>query len=242
MWEQAEQALNESITRMVTELAGLVPGLAAFVVAVLIFVLLGAALEAIVRRILAALRFDDRLGRSGIADVTEWSPSHSPALLVARTVGWVVIVAGILIGLSAIDAAWATNILSSLVAYFPNLLGAALVLIVGNIAARFLARSVLIGAVNLNLQYARLLSLGVKWLVMVLSVAMALEHLRIGAGIVQLAFGILFGGIVLALALAVGLGSKEMVSRSLGREASLAREAPLPSNRTTQVEEPFHHV
>lgn len=236
MWEQAERALNGSMTRMVTELAGLLPGLGAFIVAVLIFVLLGAALEAIVRRMLTALRFDERLGRSGVAGVTEWSPSHSPALLVARSVGWIVILAGILIGLSAIDAAWATNILSSLAAYFPNLLGAAVVLVVGNLVARFLARSVLIGAVNLNLQYARLLSLGVKWLVLVLSVAMALEHLRIGAGIVQLAFGILFGGIVLALALAVGLGSKEMVSRSL------EREAPAPPNRSAQVEEPFHHV
>jgi ABC-type Na+ efflux pump permease subunit len=79
---------------------------------------------------------------------------------------------------------------------------------------------VLIGAVNLNLQYARLLSAGVRWMVMVLAVAMALDHLAIGGEIIRLAFGILFGGIVLALALAVGLGSKELVSRSLERETS----------------------
>ena len=236
MWDQAERALNESMTRVMTELAGLLPGLAAFVVAVLIFALLGAALAAIVRRMLNGLRFDERLGRSGLSEVSEWAPSHSPALLVSRIVGWTVIVLGVLIGISAFDAAWATNFLSSMAAYFPNLLGAALVLIVGNIAARFLARSVLIGAVNLNLQYARLLSLGVKWLIMVLSVAMALEHLHLGAGIVQLAFGILFGGIVFALALAVGLGSKEMVSRSL------EREAPAPPRHAAPVEEPFHHV
>jgi hypothetical protein len=54
--------------------------------------------------------------------------------------------------------------------------------------------------------------------VLVLAGAMALEHLRIGRQILLLAFGILFGGIVLALALAVGLGSKEMVSRSLERQ------------------------
>ena len=106
--------------------------------------------------------------------------------------------------------------------------------LIGSIIARFLARSVLIGAVNMNLQYARLLSVGVKWLVIVLAVAMALEHLKIGAGTVQLAFGILFGGIVFALALAVGLGSKELVTRSLEREASK------PS--TEAVEEPFRHV
>src|SRR5437899_11846202 len=77
-----------------------------------------------------------------------------------------------------------------------------------------------IGAVNMNLQYARLLSVGVKWLVTVLAVTIAIEHVGIGGGIIRLAFGILFGGIVLALALAVGLGSKELVSRSLERESS----------------------
>jgi hypothetical protein len=236
MWEQAERALNQSTTRMVTQFAGLLPGLGAFVVAVLVSILFAMALAAITQSILKALRFDQRLARSELAGITEWSPSGSPTLLVSRTVGWIVVVAGILVGVSAIDAAWATNFLSSLADYFPNLFGAALVLVVGNIAARFLARSVLIGAVNLNLQYARILSLGVKWLVLVLTVAMALEHLRIATGIVQLAFGILFGGIVLALALAVGLGSKEMVSRSL------ERETPAPPNPPASVEEPFHHV
>ena len=103
--------------------------------------------------------------------------------------------------------------------YLPNVLAAAVVLIVGVVLSRFLARSILISAVNLQIQSARLLSLGVKWLVIVLSSAMALEQLGIGGQIVQLSFAILFGGIVLTLALAVGLGSKEMVSRSWERQA-----------------------
>ena len=93
----------------------------------------------------------------------------------------------------------------------------------------------LISAVNLQIQWARLLSLGVKWLVLVLAGAMALEHLGIGGQIVRLAFGILFGGIVLALALAVGLGSKDMVSRSLERQAGKSLEEEEAASR-------FHHL
>jgi hypothetical protein len=70
--------------------------------------------------------------------------------------------------------------------------------------------------------------------VIVLAVAMALEHLRIAPGIVELAFGILFGGIVLALALAVGLGSKQLVVKSLERDAAT------PPGES--IEEPFRHV
>jgi hypothetical protein len=88
--------------------------------------------------------------------------------------------------------------------------------------------------VNMNLHYARLLSLGIKWLVLVFTAAMVLDHLAIGAAIVDLAFGILFGGIVLALALAVGLGSRDLVSRSLEREAV----RPTPE---TMPEEQFRH-
>jgi hypothetical protein len=60
-----------------------------------------------------------------------------------------------------------------------------------------------------------------------------LDHLAIGGEVVDLAFGILFGGIVLALALAVGLGSRELVSRSLEREA--AKSEP------HQEEQRLHH-
>lgn len=67
---------------------------------------------------------------------------------------------------------------------------------------------------------------------MVLTGAMALEHLGIGGDIVRLSFGILFGGIVLA-ALAVGLGSKEMVSRSWERQVD--RDG-------AEARQNFHHL
>jgi hypothetical protein len=237
MWDQAEEALNASMTRMVSRFASLLPGLLAFVVAILISVFVGWLLARVLRRSLAGFHFDERVKESGLSSVSDWSPSHSPTILAGRVVGWAVVIVGFLIGISAFDAAWTSALLDSFVAYVPNLIGAVLVLLVGNIVARFLGRSVLIGAVNLNLQYARLLSVGVKSMIVVLAIAMALEDLRVGAGIVRLAFGILFGGIVFALALAVGLGSKEMVSRSLERDPSSAT-APPPS----RVEEPFHHV
>jgi hypothetical protein len=48
---------------------------------------------------------------------------------------------------------------------------------------------------------------------------MALEHLRIASGIVELAFGILFGGIVFTLSLAIGFNSKELVTKSFERDS-----------------------
>jgi hypothetical protein len=113
----------------------------------------------------------------------------------------------------------------STLAYLPNLLAALLIVVVGVIFARFLARAVLIGAVNLHLGAARLLSTAAKWLLLLLAWTLALEHLGIGRGLLSLAFLILFGGIVLAASLAVGLGSKDAVRRNLERRDAAARES-----------------
>jgi hypothetical protein len=69
----------------------------------------------------------------------------------------------------------------------------------------------------MQIQAARELSLAVKWLVIIVAASMALEQLQIGRQILVLAFGILFGGIVLATALAVGLGARDIVGRVLDR-------------------------
>jgi hypothetical protein len=219
---------------MLSQFASLLPGILALLVAVAISAVFAWILAALMRRFLSGIGFDDRLAGWGFYALKEWSPSGSPTLLITRIATWLVIMAGFLIGMTAVDSAWTSQLAISLVGYLPNLLGALLVLLVGNVVARFLARSILIGAVNLNLQFPRLLSGAVKWLVIVLSIAMALEHLRIGAGVVEIAFGIMFGGIVLALSLAIGLGSKETVSRSLERSLS----APSAG----QVEKPVHHL
>jgi Mechanosensitive ion channel, conserved TM helix len=234
MWEQVKQALVNSTTHFLTRLANFLPGFAALIVALLVSFLVAWVLASIVRRVLVGLDFDERLEQWGFASLAEWSPMNSPTRLVSRSIAVLVIVSGFLIGIAAFDFQWTSLFVQSIFGYIPNVLAALLVLLIGNVIARFLARSVLIGAVNLNVQYARFLSVGVKWIVLVLAFAMALEHLRIAPGIVELAFGILFGGIVLALSLAVGLNSKDLIAKSLEHDVTKASREP--------VEDPLRHL
>ena len=208
-------ALHQSLYRVLSLLIAVLPGILAFFVALLIFTLIGMVLSALLRWGLTAAKFDERIARNRTDP--GWAPSTSPTALVGRAAFWGCLLLGLLIGVSAFDTslATATTLPISLLPYLTHAVGAIFLLIAGNLIARFLARSVLIGAVNAQLQYARFLSLGVKWLVLVLTAAMVLEHLEIGGVVIDLAFGILFGGIVLTLSLAVGLGSRELVSRSL---------------------------
>jgi hypothetical protein len=234
MGQQITSALHQSMHRVLVMLASFLPGILAFLVALILFGAVGMALAAIARRILVSVRFDERLASNekggAQSSFSDWSPSHSPTLLVARGIFWVCVIAGIAIGISAVDASYAGNsqISAFLWPYLTHLMGAALLVFFGTLLARFLSRSVLIGAVNAQLQYARFLALGVKWLVLVLTAAMALDHLQIGGAIIELAFGILFGGIVLTLAIAIGLGSRDLVSRSIEKtmDKPLGRTEP----------------
>ncbi len=72
---------------------------------------------------------------------------------------------------------------------------------------------------------------------LVLTAAMVLDHLQIGGTVVDLAFGILFGGIVLTLSLAIGLGSRDLVSRSI--EKSTERpDSPITPDPSPDVAPP----
>lgn len=223
MGPQIESALKESTQRVVGVLVNFLPGVVVLLVSIVVLTALGLLLASASRALLTRLRFDEKLASQrlpgAVTSLGDWSPAHSPTLLVSRTLLWLCIIIGLAIGITAFDAAYQANSQVELfvLPYLTHLIGAILLLFIGGLIARFLSRSVLISAVNAQLQYARVLSLGVKWLVLVLTAAMALDHLRIGGTIVELAFGILFGGIVFALSLAVGLGSRDLVSRSIER-------------------------
>jgi uncharacterized membrane protein len=215
IWHHMSDALHQSLYRVLSLLIAILPGILAFFVALIVFTLIGMAISALLRRALGWVKFDDYLART--RSKAEWTPTTSPSALIARGSFWICVLFGLIIGVSAFDASYATaaTLPISLLPYLTHAVGAIFLFIAGTLIARYLARSVLISAVNAQLQYARFLSLGVKWLVLVLTAAMVLDHLEVGGIVAELAFGILFGGIVLTLSLAIGLGSRDLVSRSL---------------------------
>ena len=214
MWDQINGLVVQSSNRIMSGIANFLPGVLALVVILLITMLVTFGVRVVLRRFLRSVDFDGIVSRWGFSEVAEWFPKQSPSLMAIRIVNWCIILIGILIGINALDAELTSRLVARLFDYIPHVIAAVIVLAVGTLAARFLARSVLISAVNLKIHSAKLISVGVKWMVMVLAAAMALEQLGSGGQIVTLSFAILFGGIVLALALALGLGSKDMVSRS----------------------------
>jgi hypothetical protein len=217
MWTQVEHIMQEATSRIVQRIAAFIPGLVAALVFIMAAIVLAVVARTLTVRALRGMQFDRRAPQWGLGMLAEWSPARSASAFVGRAVQWTVLLAGLLVALTALDAAMPLRLALSIFEYVPHVLAAAVILALGFVLAQFFARAVLIGAVNMQIQAARELSLAVKWLVIIVAASMALEQLQIGRQILVLAFGILFGGIVLATALAVGLGARDIVGRVLDR-------------------------
>jgi len=155
---------------------------------------------------------------------------REPSQLARLVVFWGVFVVFATMGIDALAIPGAPGASGMLQYLLPHALAALLILVVGWVAANFLGQAALIAAVNAGLPEARLLARAARWLVLLFAFATALTELGIGRDMVLVAFGILFGGLVLALALAFGLGGRHLARHVLERGRLRERE---PSDRET---------
>ena len=210
----------EPLKEMYTRCVHFFPNL----LAMLIIILAGLITARIVRfalfKLLAAVNFDSWSDRMGLtAAMRKGEVWAKPAATVGAFVFWLLIIVAFMAGLSALQVQPIDNLISQFVLYLPRVVSAVLIVVFGYIATGFIGRAVLISAVNKGFYFAKLLAEAVRLLLVVLFVAMALEQLQVAPGIVVAAFSILFGGIVLALAIAFGVGGIEAAKRIIEQEA-----------------------
>lgn len=218
MWAEFQRALREAATRTIENIASALPGLLVLVVLLGIALAVAIGVRALLLRTLERLDLDRRADRLGLPAADGPQAPRSVASFVASVGFWLILLLGLLAGLTAFDAPLPNRLAISLFEYIPNIVAAVLIVVLGSIAARFLARTVLIGAVNMRLGSPRVLSLLVKWLVLVVATAMALEHLAIGRTVLFMAFAFFFGGVMLALSIALGIGARDYVRQALDRQ------------------------
>jgi len=217
MVEQIDSALRMAGARIVDSIADFLPKALVFLVLFAVAFVVAVTVRYVLRRALQGLNFDRHAEMLGISPAA-WAHPQGGSELIASAAYWIILFLGLLLALTALDATLPSQFAVTVFQYLPHLVAALVILIAGTVVGRFLGRAVLIGAVNMGVQHARLLSLVVKWLVLIVAAAMALEHLGIGRTVLLLAFGIVFGGVVLALAIAVGLGARDAVGRALERQ------------------------
>jgi hypothetical protein len=215
-------------------LLAIIPGLLVLATLLAVGLLLGWLARLAVSRVSRAVGVDRVFERWGLAPSLRRSGIvRLPSDVLGLVCFWAIFILFASVGVDGLALPGAPGATALLMAFLPPLLAAALILLVGWLVANFLSQGVLIAAVNARLPEARVVARGVYWSVLLFAVATALTHLGIGKEMVLVAFGITFGGVVFAVALAFGLGGRSLARHILERR--LHRGAPPPQERITHL-------
>jgi len=175
-------------------------------------------LSYVLTHLLRWVQFDILAERVGIGGVLKKLALPTPSRVVASLVFWLIWAAFVLSGLGALGLTGMDSLTADFVTLLPRLAVALIILIVGLLAAKFAWRAALLAAVNANMRSARLVSGALRWLIIALSVAMALEQIGVAKTIMQTAFAIAFGAIMLGAAIAIGIGAGPVARRYFERQ------------------------
>lgn len=215
MTEMILEALRDTWSTYLKAIAALLPRLIAMLTIFAVGWLIAVAAAFTARRLLLLLRFDRLAERSGAAEVLKKADLPGADALAGRTVFWLLFIGFLLAGVDSLGLKALEGLPQQFVQLIPRLIVAGAVLVVGVLAANFAWRATLLAAVNANLPSARALSGGVRAVILVTAVAMALEQVAIARSVVLVAFAITFGAIMLALAIALGIGGGPIARRVL---------------------------
>ncbi|HMD98381.1 MAG TPA: hypothetical protein VKM93_13750 [Terriglobia bacterium] len=211
------KSLTQTLHTFSEMVARFLPQLLALLIIVVVGWITAWLLKVILRRVLPLVRFNSLFDAAGFTQLLAKAALPTPSELLARLVFWALWLIFILFGLAALQIAPLQEELSRLFSLLPQLFVALVILFVGLLIANFVSRATLLAAVNADSPSPRLVSAMVRFVIVTLAGTMALERVGLGRGVILVAFSAFFGAIMLGLALAFGLGGRDLARRIMER-------------------------
>jgi hypothetical protein len=205
-------SFSERLQESFAQLYRYVPALFGAMVILFAGYLLARLFEKGAEKVLRRIHFNRLLERGGVMDAVERAGSHvNPTRIAASIIFWFVMFTVMLVAANALGLQSLANVFSELVSYIPSVIAAIVIIIVGIVLGGFVGGLIMASAGGLH--GGPTLSRVGKGGVIVLAVFMALQELGVASEIVTTAFAILFGAVALALALAFGLGNRDLAAQ-----------------------------
>jgi hypothetical protein len=208
-------AIGQAGTNFVDSLAVFLPRMVTTLAIIAVGWLIAMLLRTLVRGLLGWLRINVAAERFGVAPLLRTADLPPADALIGAIVFWLVWIGFLISGIDVLGFESLQGLLESFWAFVPRLLLAVIILIIGFVVANFAWRATLLAAVNARVPSPRLLSGGVRWLILILAGAMALEQIAVARTVVLTAFAIAFGALSLAVAIAFGIGGGGIAKRIL---------------------------
>jgi Conserved TM helix len=215
---QSIDMLLETTREFLHQLAALLPRLTLALAVLIVGWLAAKAVRFAVERALRAVNFHVLTERAGTDNFLQQGGLRGDTTTLFGLFSyWLVILAALIIAFNGLGVTYITDLLQHLVLFSPKILVAMLVIIFGSYFARFVGSAVHTYCVVAKVPDADVLSRLARYLIMTFVVMIALSQIEVGGDIVQKTFLIILAGLVLALALAFGLGGKDWAAALLER-------------------------
>ncbi len=211
------QGFTESLLSVWYGVLDFLPG---FVGAIAIFILgwlLATLIEKLVEGIFKSFKVDTLLKSTGVEDVIERSGhTLNSGKFVGALIKWFVITVFLVASFNVLHLTDVNLFLNNVVlSYLPQVIIAVLVLMVAVVIADVVQKFVTASVRAAHIKSALLLGAIAKWAILIFAVLIAMDHLQIGAYIVNTVFMGIVAGAALAFGLSFGLGGRDVASKML---------------------------
>jgi hypothetical protein len=210
--------LTNALQQMAREFAHYLPRLVVMLIIAIAGWLIASLLKVLVRSALRLTKFSKLSENSGATHLLHQAALPTSTELVSRFVFWLAWVGFVLLGVSVLGIAGLDPYISRFFLFLPRLFVAMIILFVGSLAASFFSRAALLAAVNANLRSPRLVSISIRIIISVFALSMVFEVVGVAEETMLIAFATAFGAIMLGLAIAFGIGGKDLAREFLERK------------------------
>jgi hypothetical protein len=216
---------------------GAIPRILGFIVIVAIGWFVSSLLARGVTGLLRAIRFDELMQRSGIADfMNKMGTGTDSAGIIAGLVKWIVRIVVLLVAFDVLGLPAVSDVMRQLLLWLPNLVVAIFVLFIGGIAARALGNIVRGATAEAGFVNPETLANVTRTTVWAFAIVVAINQLGIATNLINTLFTGLVAALAIAFGLAFGMGGRDLASRTLENWYDQAQDVR-PSRRRARTEE-----
>jgi len=215
---QSIDVLVDATREFLHQTAAFLPKLLLALLVVVVGWLLGKVVRFAVERALRAINFNVLTERAGTDNFLKQAGMRGDTTTLFGLVAfWLVILATLIMAFNGMGLTYIPDLLGRAVLFAPKLLIAMLIMVFGSYCARFVGSAVQNYCLDAQIPDAEVLGGLVRYAMMLFVVMIALSQVEVGGDIVQRTFLIILGGLMLAIALAFGLGGREWAASLLQR-------------------------
>ncbi|MBF0618759.1 MAG: hypothetical protein HQL19_01195 [Candidatus Omnitrophica bacterium] len=211
-----EIVIIDPVKNMLSSVAVFLPRMLGALVILLVGWIIAKVLSGLFQKLLDGVKFNTFSAEIGLSDLlSKGGVVLAPVALLGALVYWAVMIIVFAVTVDSMGLTVAAQLLEKIVGYIPNVASAVFVAIVGTFFANLVAGIVKTAATNASLSRAELLASISKGAIVVFTTVLVFEELNIAALFVGVTFQIFFAAICFGLALAFGLGGKDLASKIL---------------------------